>query len=280
VCDAGPIEIMFARGVTHGWIAIVAPRSLDDLCDEERRIRDLEDPPASTILTSSPTLTRLEKLRIAAFTAPRLRNESGRRIKVANARGEVVREISVEEAIIKIHERAGVEFDVVHSAKAKTVRCATCPTWFTPVRRKPGPLPVQCEFCRTGRGQTECPGYGEHKCSSGPGDRPAWPPPRNAFTPRRVLARGNGPWRCTTCALRLANADEQVRNRRSETAKQIHARRSPEERKEIARRVHESTSPERRSTAAKKAASSRSAEERSESVRKSWAKRNRTWKWK
>lgn len=71
----------------------------------------------------SGKLSRIERMAIGAYAAPISRSScSGRRIKVTDKDGSVVREISVDDLNIKIRERAGIEFDVFHDPE----KCTTC----------------------------------------------------------------------------------------------------------------------------------------------------------
>jgi hypothetical protein len=218
------------------------------------------------------TLSTREKLRIAGYTAPRIRDPvSAKQIKVVDAKGNVVREISTVDLALKVHERAGIEFGTIGGVTPKKAQCATCPSWYTPIRHKPGPLPKQCNFCRSGRGQTECPGYGKGPCKFGINGTPVSPPSKNAFNIRRMLARHGEPWRCNRCALKLQASSI----RRSEAARQRHARWAPERRSEIARQRAAIVGKERKSEISRKAAAAKTPEQRSAIVRKGWTKRER-----
>lgn len=87
-------------------------------------------------------LSRAQKLRIAGYAAPILRNGVRRRIRVLGPDGAVKREITDVELLAKLHERAGVELDVKTGHRPTHVVCERCGKVIR-VKKK-GPIPKRC----------------------------------------------------------------------------------------------------------------------------------------
>lgn len=90
-------------------------------------------------------LSSLEKRLVAAYSAPRLRAAKTRRVKVVNASGEVVREITSLEFQQAIHERAGIEFDVEPGIRRTRIVCACGRV--IPVSSKTAHNIKRCKIC-------------------------------------------------------------------------------------------------------------------------------------
>jgi hypothetical protein len=100
---------------------------------------------------SKPLL--LERLKIAAHTAPILRGGArSRQIKVVDRDGTLVREIDSAVLTLKLHERAGIEFDVEPGRREQVRTCKCGFVFLLPPKRDwkshPGRLPKRCPSCR------------------------------------------------------------------------------------------------------------------------------------
>jgi hypothetical protein len=67
---------------------------------------------------SASSLSKVERLNIAGYSAPRLRAGRSRPVKVVDAEGNVVREITSIELAEKVHARAGIEFEAQDGVKS------------------------------------------------------------------------------------------------------------------------------------------------------------------
>lgn len=241
---------MLANGCARGWIALVAPRSFEEMCAEERHIRDLED---------APQLTRLDKLRIASYAAPHVRNANARPIKVVDKDGKVLREINSRELAEKIHARAGIEFEVQLDAKPIGRRCSACgrPFLSSDGRTK------RCVDCRVptkpkSERKTRLPHepLKQAVCVGFDGPCPEQTAtPRIAFQAARVKARNGEPWRCRVCAGRKQTADPASRERLSRAGSAGWT--TADQRSEHSRKIHAAQTSEQRSERQRKASATR-----------------------
>jgi predicted RNA-binding Zn-ribbon protein involved in translation (DUF1610 family) len=81
-------------------------------------------------------LSRVEKLRLGAHVAPRIRElrhrGGGRKFKVVDRTGAVVREIDFATLQSALCVRVGIEFEVIEGAPALKAVCSACGRIFTP----------------------------------------------------------------------------------------------------------------------------------------------------
>jgi hypothetical protein len=183
--------------------------------------------------------TKAEKLAIASYAAPRLRDGSTRRIKTTDRDGRVVREIGDADLAAKMLERAGIELDV-HRGVARTHKICPCGRVWTPPRVGGGVrTPDACPRCRS---QAVCVGWDGGPCPDGS------KPNRTSFTPCEMKKRGGGPWQCHRCTMRRTQAERtrkmiettrrpESRAASAERAKAWHASRTPEEEKERLQKI-------------------------------------------
>ena len=163
--------------------------------------------------------TKVEKLAIAAYAAPRLRDGSTRRIKTTDRDGMVVREIGDAELAAGMLARAGIELDV-QKGVARTHKICPCGRVWTPPRLGGGlRTPDACPQCRA---QAVCIGW-EGPCPDGA------KPNRTSFSPGEMKKRGGGPWRCHRCNMRRTQPER--------TRKMIETKRRPENREAESERV-------------------------------------------
>ena len=158
--------------------------------------------------------TKVKKLAIAAYAAPRVRNGSARRIKITDPEGRVVREVDAADVTAKVMERAGIEFEV-HKGVIPTHKICPCGRLWTAPRPSLGKgwrSPDACPACRS---QAVCIGW-DGPCPD------AAKPHRASFSPGAMKARGGGPWRCNRCDMRRTQADR--------TRKMTETTRQPDER--------------------------------------------------
>ena len=135
-------------------------------------------------------LTDLEKLRVGAYAAPRLRSAKPRAVKVVDKDGNVVRETTTLEVSAKALERVGIEFDV-EPGKRKTRTVCPCGRVFAgPVK---GNARKYCAECvprpRERRGRGGRPAVGTLKWRR----HPIPPHPFQWFV-RVTLRSGKRPW--------------------------------------------------------------------------------------
>ena len=90
-------------------------------------------------------LSKAELLAIGAYSAPRLRSATPRRIKITDAAGKVVGETNSVELAVKMHARAGVELAVQDDTRKTHVFCVGCGT-IMPVK-KGGQTKSWCAAC-------------------------------------------------------------------------------------------------------------------------------------
>lgn len=206
-------------------------------------------------------LTEIEKLRIAAYAAPRVRDDNGRPIKVIDKDGVVVRETNSRELAETMHARAGIEFEVHLDAKPLVRSCSKCGRPFLmPKHRTGGQPPKRCHGCRTVHKpeserkkrvprepptQTVCAGFnGPCPDQSKPG--------HGAFDPNRVKLRSGEPWRCRVCGGRKQAS--RAGDRFSRAGRAGWANKTTEQRSDHSRKIHEAQTPEQRSARQRKAA--------------------------
>ena len=181
----------------------------------------------------SDALTKAEKLAIASYAAPRIRNGSPHRVKIVDRDGRVVRETGVSELAAKILERAGIELDVQEGV-IRTHKICPCGRVWVPPRPSGGKgwrTPDACPQCRA---QAVCIGW-DGPCPD------AAKPNRVSFSPREMKLRGGAPWRCHRCNMRRTQA--------ARTQKMTETTRRPEERAARAERAkvwHASLTPEQK----------------------------------
>jgi hypothetical protein len=187
----------------------------------------------------------IEKLRIAAYVAPRVRGDSPRRIKIVDRDGNVVRETTSAELTESLCAKADIEFDVGDSVKPLKADCRICGRPF--LLPQQGHKPVCCPSHRAeALQQTVCAGF------DGPCPEQC-KPSLEAFDPYRVKMRGGEPWRCRVCAGRL-NAARVPSNRWSEAGRAAWATKTPEQRSVVAGKIHAAQTPEQRAERQRKAA--------------------------
>lgn len=144
------------------------------------------------------SLSKAERLAIAGQTAPALRSaKRPRSVKVVDADGKVVRTIDSLELAKKVHERAGIEFDVADGEKKTHSVCRSCGAWFSRGRPRRGQPWRMCVACRSSSRQQECAGW------SGPCPHKAKPTIK-AFDSKSIARRRGQPWRCDSCHRRRA----------------------------------------------------------------------------
>lgn len=176
-------------------------------------------PASEPAADDAPGLSKVDRLRIGGYAAPKLRRDkSKRRIAVVDKDGNVVGYRDLADVQKKILERAKIEFDVVDGVRPNTVLCELC----NAVVKVP----------KTGTVPRKCIGGCPTKCSGGCGAMS----PRGANDPARVRYRGGTPWICNPC---------------------FHANLTPEQRAEAHRKGLTGWTPEMLSEKARKAARKR-----------------------
>lgn len=216
----------------------------------------------------SPSLALNEKLQIAGYSAPCLRDSRSRPVKVVDAQGNILREVSSSEIAHGLHQRAGIEFDVQDGAKRLLATCASCKRDFTLPKRGGelggGRMPENCPRCRA-PSQSECAGF----LGACPGHRK---PSRDAFQPYRVAARGGDPWRCAACSARKRRS-EQTAEERSVAARKGKASMSREAIRAALAKAHDAQTPAQRSERQRLARARLTPEQKAEAGRKAWVTR-------
>lgn len=143
-------------------------------------------------------LTLHERLQIAGQTAPALRDARRKRpINVVDADGNVLRTIDSVELAKKVHERAGIEFDVQDGERPRLRTCEDCGRAVRVPSK--GPVPKRCQD----HSGFPCAGYRGDPC------------PNRKVSPARSVIK-NGEWRCPTCT-RKSQWDTRGRNEADRT---------------------------------------------------------------
>ena len=153
-------------------------------------------PASEPAADDAPGLSKVDRLRIGGYAAPKLRRDkSKRRIAVVDKDGNVVGYRDLADVQKKILERAKIEFDVADGVRPKTVLCELC----NAVVKVPKAGPV-LKRCVGGI----CP----VPCAGGCGKMP----PKGTFVPSVVKRRAGQPWRCRDCVTqeRVAAKDARV----------------------------------------------------------------------
>lgn len=99
-------------------------------------------------MSDAMDLSKIDRLRVGAYSAARVRGARARPIKITDKSGAVIGEITSQELQKKVHARAGIEFDVVPGEKEIAKTCPCGRIFFAPPDKSTNHKVQYCKMCR------------------------------------------------------------------------------------------------------------------------------------